>query len=56
MILEVAILNVIEGKETEFEKDFETASKYISSIKGYKGHSLKKCLEEKNKYSFPVSL
>ena len=55
MILEVAILNVIEGKETEFEKDFETASKYISSIKGYKGHSLKKCLEEKNKYLLLVN-
>ena len=39
MILEVAILNVKEGKEIEFEKDFETAGQYISSIKGYKGHS-----------------
>ncbi len=55
MILEVAILNVIEGKETEFEKDFETACKYISSIKGYKGLSLKKCLEEKNKYLLLVN-
>ena len=26
MILEVAILNVIEGKETEFEKDFEVST------------------------------
>lgn len=50
MILEVAILNIKEGLEKEFERDFKIAGKYISSIKGYKGHTLKKCVEEKNKY------
>lgn len=50
MILEAAILNVIPGKETQFEKDFATAGQYISSIKGYIKHSLSKCLEQPNKY------
>ncbi len=50
MILEVAILNVIAGKEGSFEKDFKIAEQYISTIKGYIKHSLKKCLEEENKY------
>lgn len=50
MILEVAILNVIVGQEKQFEEDFKTAGKYISSIKGYVRHSLRKCLEQNNKY------
>ena len=50
MILEVAILNVIIGKEKDFENDFKIASKYISEIEGYINHSLKKCIEQKNKY------
>ena len=50
MILEVAILNVKENLETQFEADFLVAEKYISAIKGYKRHSLRKCIEEKNKY------
>ena len=50
MILEVAMLNVIVGKEEDFEKDFKIASKYISSIEGYINHSLRKCIENKNKY------
>lgn len=50
MILEVAILNVKKGLEKEFEKDFKTAEQYISSINGYLGHTLRKCLEEENKY------
>ena len=50
MILEVAILNVIPGKENQFEKDFKIAGQYISSVKGYIRHSLKKCIEQNNKY------
>ena len=50
MILEVAMLNVIIGKEKDFEVDFKIASKYISSIEGYINHSLRKCIENKNKY------
>ena len=50
MILEVAILYVKDGQEKQFEVDFATAGQYISSIKGYIKHSLRKCMEQKNKY------
>jgi len=50
MILEVAILNVKPGLQDQFEKDFSIASQYISSINGYKGHTLKKCIEQENQY------
>ena len=50
MILEVAILYVKEGQEKDFEKDFAIAGQYISAIKGYVKHSLRKCVEENNKY------
>jgi heme-degrading monooxygenase HmoA len=50
MILEVVILNEKSGQEVNFEKDFLRAGKYISSVKGYVKHSLRKCLEQTNKY------
>jgi heme-degrading monooxygenase HmoA len=50
MILEVAILNVKKGEEYDFEKDFAIASQLIESIPGYVNHSLRKCIEEENKY------
>jgi heme-degrading monooxygenase HmoA len=50
MILEVAILFVKEGEEKQFEQDFKVAGQYISSIEGYAGHSLRKCIEQNNKY------
>jgi len=49
MILEVAILHVIKGKEKQFEEDFKLAGKYISSIKEYRSHSLRKCMKVENK-------
>ena len=59
MILEVAMLQVKPGLENDFEKDFEkdfvTAGQYISSIAGYRGYSLKKCLEVENKYILLVN-
>jgi heme-degrading monooxygenase HmoA len=54
MILEVAVLKIIPGKSEEFEKNFEKAQSIISSMKGYLGHELQKCLEEENKYIFLV--
>ena len=50
MIVEVAILNIKQGQKAKFERDFAIAGQYISSIKGYIGHSLSKCLEHSNKY------
>lgn len=50
MILEVAILNVIPGKQSEFEQAFEQAQSIISGMKGYLSHELQKCLEQDNQY------
>lgn len=50
MILEVAILDVKEGQQEQFERDFLIARRSISRIKGYAGHSLRKCLENRNRY------
>jgi heme-degrading monooxygenase HmoA len=50
MILEVAILQVKNGETQNFERDFAIASQFIQSIPGYLSHSLRKCLEDDNKY------
>lgn len=50
MILEVATLNIKEGLSQEFIKAFERAQLIISSMKGYRSHQLKECIEEKDKY------
>lgn len=50
MVLEVAVLDVKAGEEIFFERDFSTASQYISSITGYISHELNRCLEKKNRY------
>lgn len=55
MILELAILYVKDGQESQFEIDFGKAGKYISAVKGYAGHTLQKCLEQKNKYILLVN-
>lgn len=55
MILEVAILN-IKSKQTEaFETAFLQAQSIISSMPGYKGHQLQKCLEKDNRYILLVT-
>jgi len=50
MILEVAILDVKSDCEGSFERDFVTASAYISAIVGYISHELHRCLEKKGRY------
>jgi heme-degrading monooxygenase HmoA len=50
MILELAILNVIPEKTSEFEASFKTAQVIISSMKGYRGHQLQICLEVPHRY------
>jgi heme-degrading monooxygenase HmoA len=55
MILEVAMLHVKEGSGFQFESDFAVASQFIASIPGYVGHSLRKCIEDKNKYLLLVN-
>ena len=50
MILEVAILNIKNGRSNDFEETFQIAQKIISSMKGYISHDLKKCVEQDDKY------
>ncbi|MEN7551032.1 antibiotic biosynthesis monooxygenase [Rapidithrix thailandica] len=50
MILEVATLDVIPGKEKAFEADFGKAESIISSMQGYLSHELKRCIEKNNRY------
>lgn len=54
MITEAVILIVKPDLTDQFENDFKTASKYISIIKGYQKHSLKRCIEVDNKYLLTV--
>jgi heme-degrading monooxygenase HmoA len=55
MILEVAILNIKSGEAEKFEKDFANAGKFIGAANGYRGHSLRKCVEEEDKYILLVN-
>ena len=55
MTLEVAILNVISGKETEFEAAFTKASSIIASMPGYVSHQLQRCLENRSRYVLLVN-
>ena len=50
MILEVAILNVIPGREPAFESAFRQAQAIIASMAGYHSHELHRCLEAGNRY------
>lgn len=50
MILEVAILDVIPGKEKEYEAAFAQAEAIIASMPGYQSHTLKRCIEKANRY------
>jgi heme-degrading monooxygenase HmoA len=50
MILEVAILNVREGREAEFEAAFRKASALVAEISGYVDLQLQRCLETPNRY------
>jgi len=50
MILEVAILNIIPGREDAFLKAFSTAQGIISKIGGYISHQLKRCIENTSRF------
>ena len=53
-ILEVAVLNVIPGRESEFEAAFREASTIIASMPGYRWHRLHRCIEVESKYLLTV--
>ena len=55
MILEVAILDVIPGQESDFQRSFAEAQKIISSMPGYISHELKRCIEKPSRYILLVN-
>ena len=55
MILEVAILDVVPGRESEFEAAFAKAQSIISSMDGYLRHELKSCIETPSRYILLVN-
>ena len=55
MILEVAVLNVIPGREAELESAFQVASGIISSMPGYISHQLQRCIEKNSQYILLVN-
>ena len=55
MILEVAILDVKPVETTAFEAAFHQAQAIISSMAGYGGHQLQKCIEKENRYVLLVT-
>ncbi len=55
MILEVAVLDVKTGMESDFESAFARAQKIISGMPGYISHELQHCLEKTNRYILLVN-
>jgi heme-degrading monooxygenase HmoA len=54
MIFEIALLEVRKGQELEFESSFRQAQAIISSMPGYLGHELNRCIEHDNQYALIV--
>jgi heme-degrading monooxygenase HmoA len=50
VILEVAHLDVIPGREAEFEAAFAQAERIIAAVPGYIEHSLQRCVEDPSRY------
>lgn len=55
MVLEVAILDVKPGQESEFEEAFNVAQAIISSMAGYVSHQLQRCIEKESRYILLVN-
>jgi heme-degrading monooxygenase HmoA len=54
MILEIAQLQVRAAQEAAFEAAFAEAQRIISSMPGYRGHELQRCLERPGHYMLLV--
>ena len=54
-VLEVAILDIKQGKENEFEQTFLKVEEILSSKDGYMDHQLQRCLETSNRYILLVN-
>ena len=54
MILEIALLDIKPGQTAAFEAAFAEAEQYIRAIEGYRGHELRRCLENDHRYALLV--
>ena len=54
MVLELAILNVIQGREADFERAFREARGIIASMPGFISLDLQKCIEHPDRYALLV--
>jgi heme-degrading monooxygenase HmoA len=54
MVLELAILNVTQGREADFAQAFREAKGIIASMPGFQSLELQKCLEQPNRYALLV--
>jgi heme-degrading monooxygenase HmoA len=50
LVLEAALLDIVPGEEAAFERAFALASPIIASAVGYRGHSLRRCVERPARY------
>ncbi len=50
MVLELAILEVRPGQESDFETAFREALAIIQSMPGYRSHELGRCVEKASRY------
>lgn len=50
MILEHAVLDVLPGREAEFEAAFDEARSLIACQPGFRSMRLERCLEQPNRY------
>jgi heme-degrading monooxygenase HmoA len=50
VILEVAMLDVVAGREPEFQAAFSDAQRIIASMPGYVSHELQRCMEHPRRY------
>lgn len=54
MILEIAMLDVIPGREFDFEAAFDEALRIIASMHGFQSCDLQRCIERPNRYALLV--
>ena len=54
MVLELVILNVIQGREADFERAFREAKGIIALMPGFQSLELQKCIEQPNRYALLV--
>ena len=50
MILEMAVLNIVAGQDAEFERAMKSARPLIAATPGFRGLTLRRCIETPNRY------